>query len=80
MLCSEALTIFFFQPLTSSVLTRTFIQSVSSVSHSSSVSPSSTNTPTGGVSTGAIAGGIFAAILGCAGILAAVVYFLVSLI
>ncbi|KAH9066851.1 hypothetical protein EDB87DRAFT_1678693 [Lactarius vividus] len=60
--------------------TPTFIQTIvnSSGVRSSTVSPSptSSSTPVGGTSTGIIVGGIIAAILGSAGILAAVVYFL----
>ncbi|KAI9440720.1 hypothetical protein H4582DRAFT_1490190 [Lactarius indigo] len=69
-------------PLSSSTptATPTFIQTVvnSSGVRSSTVSPSptSSSTPVGGTSTGIIVGGIIAAILGSAGILAAVVYFL----
>ncbi|KAH9167357.1 hypothetical protein EDB89DRAFT_1997782 [Lactarius sanguifluus] len=60
--------------------TLTFIQPIVNTSgvRSSTVSPSptSSSTPVGGTSTGIVVGGIIAAILGSAGILAAVVYFL----
>ncbi|KAH9000492.1 hypothetical protein EDB92DRAFT_2111070 [Lactarius akahatsu] len=60
--------------------TPTFIQTIVNPSgvHTSTVSPSptSSSTPVSGTSTGIIVGGIIAAILGSAGILAAVVYFL----
>lgn len=75
----------FLQHLTSSTpTTTTFIQTVgnpSSVGLSSSVFPSPTSSSTSnGTSSGIIIGGVIAAILGTAGILAAVVYFLVGLI
>ncbi|KAI0251475.1 hypothetical protein BJV78DRAFT_1211895 [Lactifluus subvellereus] len=68
-------------PSSASKSTSTFIQTVANhpaVGASSSVTPSATASPTpvGGASTGVIAGGILAAVLGAAGILAAVVYFL----
>ncbi|KAI0251449.1 hypothetical protein BJV78DRAFT_1282506 [Lactifluus subvellereus] len=68
-------------PSSTSKSTFTFIQIVANhpaVAGSSSVVPSATASPTpvGGASTGVIAGGILAAVLGAAGILAAVVYFL----
>lgn len=60
--------------------TPTFIQTIVNPSgvYTSTVSPSPTSSsaPVGGASTGIIVGGIIAAILGSAGILAAVVYFL----
>ncbi|KAI0295374.1 hypothetical protein B0F90DRAFT_1751197 [Multifurca ochricompacta] len=61
--------------------TRTFVQTIANlpgVNETSSVTPTPTTsaTPVGGASAGVIAGGILAAILGAAGILAAVVYFL----
>ncbi|KAH9004855.1 hypothetical protein EDB84DRAFT_1573144 [Lactarius hengduanensis] len=60
--------------------TPTFIQTIVNPSgvYTSTVSPSptSSSTPVSGTSTGIIVGGIIAAILGSAGILAAVVYFL----
>ncbi|KAI0251481.1 hypothetical protein BJV78DRAFT_1211970 [Lactifluus subvellereus] len=59
----------------------TFIQTVvnhPAVAPSSTVAPSATAppTPVGGASTGVTAGGILAAVLGAAGVLAAAVYFL----
>ncbi|KAI9453402.1 hypothetical protein BJY52DRAFT_1189624 [Lactarius psammicola] len=70
-------------PLTTSTPTTipTFIQTIVNPSgviqgSSATPSPTSSSTPVGGTSTGIIVGGIIAAILGAAGILAAVVYFL----
>ncbi|KAI0246020.1 hypothetical protein BJV78DRAFT_1356424 [Lactifluus subvellereus] len=68
-------------PSSTSKSTFTFIQTVvhhPAVAGTSSVAPSATasSTPVGGASTGVIVGGILPAVLGAAGILTAVVYFL----
>ncbi|KAI9507674.1 hypothetical protein F5148DRAFT_1376386 [Russula earlei] len=66
-------------PTLASHTTLTFVQTLASqqaVVSSSHPSPTSTGSPVSGVSTGVIAGGILAAVLGSAGILFALVYFL----